>query len=368
MGKKARKRARMNSSNSNMSSAPPTPTDNLTYAIHSANETIYGQHPGITGTSPLTPTHTLYNLQPRQYAPNIMYTSTPNIGFHSDPPPARSGQGQPIQMSTTTDPLPCQNINTVLNDIQQKLQKLDILDSISERLRNIEGKFDIVEKDISQLKQSVNIHDQRLNTNDQDMRGFHHRISELEGARDELSVLTSELHESFLSQQTRSMKYNLIFENISEETVDPPAAENTEDVLRKFIRDELHITDEIHFQNVHRLKVRRDRKPRGIIARFVYFKDKETVLKAARTSLRDKPQKIYSQFPQEIGNRRRELVPIMKDFRDSGHRAYIDVDKLYVDGKRYIPNPDERTRLRHRPQIARGQQNYNVEQRQVRFS
>jgi hypothetical protein len=49
-------------------------TDNLTYAIHSANETIYGQHPGITGTSPLTPTHTLYNLQPRQYAPNIMYT------------------------------------------------------------------------------------------------------------------------------------------------------------------------------------------------------------------------------------------------------------------------------------------------------
>jgi hypothetical protein len=51
--------------------------------------------------------------------------------------------------------------------------------------------------------------------------------------------------------------------------------------------------------------------------KFVYFKDKETVLKAARTSLRDKPQKIYSQFPQEIGNRRRELVPIMKDFRDT---------------------------------------------------
>jgi hypothetical protein len=49
------------------------------------------------------------------------------------------------------------------------------------------------------------------------------------------------------------------------------------------------------------------------------------VLKAARTSLR---------------------VPIMKDFRDNGHRAYIDVDKLYVDDKRYIPNPDERTQLR----------------------
>ena len=228
MGKKARKRAHINSSNSSMSSASPTPADNLTYAIHSANETIYGQHPGISCTPPLTPTHTLYNLQRRQQAPH-RYTSTPNIGFHSNPPPAQSGQGQPTQMSTTIDPLPYQNINTVLNDIQQKLQKLDILDSISERLRNIEGKFDIVEKDISQLKQSVNVHDQREKTNDQEIRGFHQRISELEGAKDELSVLTRKLHESFFSRQTRSMKYNLIFENISEETFDPPAAENTED-------------------------------------------------------------------------------------------------------------------------------------------
>jgi hypothetical protein len=64
-----------------------------------------------------------------------------------------------------------------------------------------------------------------------------------------------------------------------------------------------------------------DRKPRGIIARFVYFKDKETVLKAARISLRDKPQKIYSQFPQEIGNRRRELVTVSSEmFSDFLHQ------------------------------------------------
>jgi hypothetical protein len=54
------------------------------------------------------------------------------------------------------------------------------------------------------------------------------------------------------------------------------------------------------------------------------------VLKAARTSLRDKPQKIYSQFPQEIGNRRRELVPIMKDFRDNGHFLCWMSSKLVI--------------------------------------
>jgi hypothetical protein len=102
----------------------------------------------------------------------------------------------------------------------------------------------------------------------------------------------------------------------------------------------------------------RDRKLRGIIARFVYFKDKETVLKATRTSLRDKPQKIYSQFPQEIGNRRREnvssemfskiryfidrvcceltirlLLPRVPKFYDENHayldRLYLTFDRVY---------------------------------------
>jgi hypothetical protein len=143
----------------------------------------------------------------------------------------------------------------------EKLQKLDILDSISERLRNIEGKFDIVEKDISQLKQSVNIHDQRLNTNDQDMRGFHHRISELECFFWDVLEDQVVFHRSSLLWKEGLVQF---------------ASENWQFV--------------------------------SCSARFVYFKDKETVLKAARTSLRDKPQKIYSQFPQEIGNRRRELV------------------------------------------------------------
>jgi hypothetical protein len=123
------------------------------------------------------------------------------------------------------------------------------------------------------------------------------------------------------------MKYNVIFENISEETFDPPAAENTEDVLRKFIRDELHITDEIHFQNVHRLKVCRDRKLRGIIARFVYFKDKETVLKAAAggsnvsSEMFSKIRYFIDQVCCELTIRL--LLPRVPKFYDENH-AYLD--------------------------------------------
>ena len=125
----------------------------------------------------------------------------------------------------------------------------------------------------------------------------------------------NDLHETILAQQTRSMKYNLIFGNITETfNTDPSIKEDTEVIIRAFIKDDLLIEDEIPFQNVHRLRKRIDHRPRNIVARFVHYKDKERVLIAAQTMLREKPQKVYSQLPQEISDRRKELVPIMKEF------------------------------------------------------
>ena len=100
--------------------------------------------------------------------------------------------------------------------------------------------------------------------------------------------------------------------------------------------------ENVQFHNVHRLKPRRDRKPPSIVAnffynKFFYNKDKDSVLKAARAKLIHKPFKIYQQYPQEISERRPVLVPIMKELRDQNRRAYIVKDKLYVDGRLYIP-------------------------------
>ena len=130
-----------------------------------------------------------------------------------------------------------------------------------------------------------------------------------------------------------------MFENITETfNQDPNVKEDTEAVLRYFLVHELKLDGNIDFQNVHRLKRNNDRsKTRGIVARFVHFRDKESVIKAAQENLRGKSQKVYSQYPPEISNRRKELVPIMKEFRDQGKRASIVVDKLYVDGQRFVP-------------------------------
>ena len=225
---------------------------------------------------------------------------------------------------------------TDVTDIQARLTKLNLLDSINDRLRNIEQRFEMVENDISQLKRSVTEHDKYLETNEVHCRDFHARIQNFEIARDELDHRTKEIHETLLDQQTRSMKYNLIFENIPEVIPKTDMKEDTQQILKDFLQSELEIGN-VQFHNVHRLKPRRDRKPPSIVAKFVYNKDKDSVLKAARAKLIHKPFKIYQQYPQEISERRRVLVPIMKELRDQNRRAYIVKDKLYVDGRLYTP-------------------------------
>lgn len=51
----------------------------------------------------------------------------------------------------------------ILQDIQTKLQKLDLLDNVCERLSAIERKFDIVDQYIAQLKQTIHNEDTQKN-------------------------------------------------------------------------------------------------------------------------------------------------------------------------------------------------------------
>ena len=76
-------------------------------------------------------------------------------------------QGQ-VHMNTqtsTTSQHTVFNLQTILNDIQSRLIKLNLLDSINDRLWNIEQRFEMVENDISQLKRSVTEHEKYLETN-----------------------------------------------------------------------------------------------------------------------------------------------------------------------------------------------------------
>ena len=126
-------------------------------------------------------------------------------------------------------------------------------------------------------------------------------------------------------------------------------------VLRDFLNSELGISDanEIPFQNVHRLGTRPDGKERSIIARFTWYNDHERVRKAASEKLKNKPAfSVYQQYPRETYNRRKLLIPKLKELQRQKRKAKLVYGKLYVDGR-----PNEFTPHQGSPSNIPGQSN-----------
>jgi len=67
------------------------------------------------------------------------------------------------------------------------------------------------------------------------------------------------------------------------------------------------------------------------------------VVKSALKSvnLRDTNYNVSEQYPQEVKDRRKQLIPIMLQARKEGKAAVLVRDKLYINNKLYSPNPSD---------------------------
>ncbi|XP_053406312.1 adhesion G-protein coupled receptor V1-like [Mercenaria mercenaria] len=158
---------------------------------------------------------------------------------------------------------------------------------------------------------------------------------------EELQSKNKQLTEDLAYVQSQSMRNNLIFGNIEEAR--QGVNENTEDLLREFLVDKMNIAKEfveqMKFERVHRMgdKGRGDRK---IVAKFTLFKDRELVRKSWK-SLDKSKYFVHEQFPKSVVDKRKKLMPMVKEARRNGHSAWIAYDILYIDGKsqRGVANP-----------------------------
>ena len=109
----------------------------------------------------------------------------------------------------------------------------------------------------------------------------------------------------------------------------------TESILRNFMDKELRVKDveDISIERAHRVgKPRSDGKPRPIIARFSFFKDKRYVLSKA-PNLAGTNFGVSSDFPKEIVDIRKSLFPHLRAARKRGCTAKVVYDKLYINGQ-----------------------------------
>ncbi|CAC5364943.1 unnamed protein product [Mytilus coruscus] len=225
-----------------------------------------------------------------------------------------------------------QRLEHIMND---KLSKLDLLDMFAEKFEKFENHISKMSNEINDIRNVQQKHSQTISKQENHHHNIEDRVRNLERSNRQLESENFELKEKFLELQSHSMKYNLIFGGIRNQD---GYEENTEEVLRSFLSEEMEIPNvgDIQFQNVHRLGERSDGKERSIIAR---FSDHERVNRAAASKLKNKPQfSIYQQYPREINDRRKKLIPKMKEFKRQRRHAKLVYDKLLVDGEVY--NPD----------------------------
>ncbi|CAG2221991.1 unnamed protein product [Mytilus edulis] len=285
-----------------------------------------------------------------QQARQVLYghTSQYNVPCNT-PAVVASNVQQKLSFSdqpSPLDPRQMTNLEAVLNDIYSKLQNIDTLPnllqslpSIDARLGGIENRFSRMENEIVQMRNDVNRLENRVKGTECNNSELNERLNYIEMERDHIKQENYDLRERVVEMQARSMRENLLFGGIAEDTCEKEDRDNiqTEKVLQNFIKEKLNIPDNIKFHVVHRLRPRQDGKPRTIVAKFERRKDRDRVLKAARDNLKDTQYSIYEQFPNEIMERRNILWPIFKREQRAGRRVRFKEDKLYVDGRRIFP-------------------------------
>ena len=169
---------------------------------------------------------------------------------------------------------------------------------------------------------------------DRKQREIDSLLSQMKKLESEQSKTEEDLKAQVLDIQCRSMRDNLIFYRIPEQK-----DETDDDCARKmlsFIEEHLekeNASRDIKLHRAHRMGKFNNSKVRPIVAKFAFYPDREKVRKSAGKL--DTNFGISQQFPKEIMETRRKLVPVMKDARQKGHDAYIVVDKLYIDKQLY---------------------------------
>ena len=231
----------------------------------------------------------------------------------------------------------CHNMADSITAIKEKLDKaLNCIQEIEglkqkqscleERNKELETSLEFAHSSITELNKKVDAQDKA--------------IKQLQEGVKSLTKQVSEEKQRSVKLESHSRRNNLNFFNIPEEKDE--SFQTSENVLRRFMELELKLSKkdskEISFERVHRIgkSNSNNSKPRPLIAKYTFHRDKEFVLSKAK-NLRGTNFAVARDFPKEIVEKRKLLVPILKDAKNSGHDANLVYDKLYINGQLYRP-------------------------------
>ncbi|KAL9964014.1 hypothetical protein ACROYT_G027585 [Oculina patagonica] len=250
--------------------------------------------------------------------------------------PRRSESG-----SQTEDNGSCSGCCNMADIIAEMNRKLDLalariveIDEIKKKQKQLENTNADLEKSLQFAHESISKLSERVVAQEK-------TISELEKGVNELTKSANFEKERAIKLESHSRRNNLIFYGIPEERNENSS--KTESTLFSFMENNLKLKEEdidgISIERAHRLGKQNasDEKPRPIIAKFTFHKNKEIILSNARV-LAGTDFGISQDFPREIVEIRRGLVKVLKEAKKKGRDAKLIYDKLYIDGRLYKPS------------------------------
>ena len=100
--------------------------------------------------------------------------------------------------------------------------------------------------------------------------------------------------------------------------------------VRKLLSDKLQISG-IESERVHRRPGAQEdtTRSRPIVVKFLKFKDKIAVMERAK-NLKGSNVLINEDYPEEVGQKRKELLTELKATRERGYVSFLRYDKLIV--------------------------------------
>ena len=337
---------------SNMQQAfVPTQIVNNQVPSHSTLSTnthvIYPQNQSFTGQS-LTG-----QCNNNAYDQNNGMSNGMSNGMQSIPPWAANmcRQLDNIQGQLETQNMRWQSVESKLShqgdrmtNIEAQIAQLNhVKHSVSQNTRNIES----VNVQVTSLKAQISDHDQTVLQYNNICDSLISANTDLQSKFNDLTSRMTTVEDKCVDMQWRNMRENLIFTGIRESELQYDmrgkiVPEDCETIIKRFLRNEMNVSNDIEFDRVHRLgKFKRGQQyPRPIIAKFTNYKDKEAIRQLAPQTLIGKSYGVREHFPQEIEEQRKILYPVAKSARQNpNNKVRLVRDKLFINGEQHIPNP-----------------------------
>lgn len=228
-----------------------------------------------------------------------------------------------------------EQIDSVVTSINSKINKLEHnAKSIDDRMDQVERSAQLISNDFDKQKVVFSKFKTELDTISKQIKsGGTHSVDGIGETLDVIRKENTKLKSELIDVQMRSMRNNLIFYNIPESE-----GEQCTHIINKFCVKNLKIENvdtKLSIAEAYRLG-KHGEKTRPILVKFSNFESRDLVKKSAK-NLKDTCFGISEQLPLDIQKRRKEKLPILKDLRERDIKAYFVKDRIFVNGKEYLP-------------------------------